>query len=687
MEIIICLIFVGAVVFFLVKNSRKYKANNQNREILMNEAKAFVEKLIKHEPIERPRTPVILKSAEMPWLFDSCLLKESRSTRVSSGVGVRVMKGLYVGGSESSSYQSLKDIEHGTLTLTNQRLVFVGRLESRKIFLKDISSVNLYPNAIGIINDRTNIISYFVVGNPYLWHGCITLFSESLDEDEFGEGYGRISDEDSKIIDVTIEDDEDESLFIDGKKLGVSDLEKFRSKLAENVAEMDILKEGILRGEIPVIPSLKDFLVEGEDGCFVENTNFYEVFYPNSGTLKDKEKEKSVRIEAGEYFNNSEIKLLGEGVVILSTKRIIFEIEGSKKSILLGRVSYSRMFLDSTEIFVRDEAKHYIFHVKNPYKWISFIGLLKGWKPVSDNVLDSTNLENQDLGPQYPPDSPFKAKARLHQSKYRCSVLKAGYETYGSWLAKADAEKGANFYKGLGIFEEVKKAHDYSKNVYADMLRSEHIPFNFFAPLMKDKDYAKETLNHFVGNIIDKVNEIRIEYAPGPPEKHLNDKTAFDVFIDYLNTDGKRGLIGIEMKYTEGDTPLKEGSKEEKEVNNPSSRYWKVTSKSAIYIDGPLDLLKSDDLRQIWRNQILGESVLLADSGVYKHSTLILIYPEGNSQFTKVGFKYSKLLKQPSDKKFVDITYEKFFNALGKKSKDAKYEKWVEYLKDRYLVD
>ena len=51
----------------------------------------------------------------------------------------------------------------------------------------------------------------------------------------------------------------------------------------------------------------------------------------------------------------------------------------------------------------------------------------------------------EDYGPLYSKDDDFKAKARLHQAKFRVNNLKADYHEYGNRLAKNDALAGNNF--------------------------------------------------------------------------------------------------------------------------------------------------------------------------------------------------------------------------------------------------
>ena len=64
------------------------------------------------------------------------------------------MKGVYIGGGQSSSVQGLKKIDSGTLTLTTKRLVFTGSMESRVVSIKDIVSVEPLPDGIEVTTGR-----------------------------------------------------------------------------------------------------------------------------------------------------------------------------------------------------------------------------------------------------------------------------------------------------------------------------------------------------------------------------------------------------------------------------------------------------------------------------------------------------------------------------------------------------
>lgn len=289
------------------------------------------------------------------------------------------------------------------------------------------------------------------------------------------------------------------------------------------------------------------------------------------------------------------------------------------------------------------------------------------------------------LGKQYTKDDDFKRKARLYQSTYRAEVLSVDCDEFGNMLKEEDGKKGLNFYPEFGILDAVYERYGtrYNKQLYSNLLRSEHIPFNFFIPLSTDLELAKDVLNEFVSNTIKRINYITIEYAPEAAEDYLNDKTSFDVYIEYVHSDNKVGALGIEIKYTEQSFPLKKGSKEHIDLKNPKSRYWLVTNSSGLFKAGILDKLILDDYRQIWRNQLLGESI--KQKGEINHFVSMTMYPKGNEHFSRVLPEYQSFLKVKND--LIGITYENFIEALIKHSKGDAFDKWITYLKERYLID
>lgn len=292
------------------------------------------------------------------------------------------------------------------------------------------------------------------------------------------------------------------------------------------------------------------------------------------------------------------------------------------------------------------------------------------------------------LGKQYFMDDDFKAKARKHQSKYRAEVLKVDFDEYGNRLTEKDASNYLNFYPELGVIETLKERYPkYSKSLYADMLRSEHIPFNIFAPLKKNLILAQNVFKQLINNIeIKAIINIEIEYAPKPAFQFLDDRTSFDAYVEFLTVSNEKGFLGIEVKYTEHEYKLKPDSKEDKDINKPNSRYNQISINQNLFVPNATPLLKSDKLRQIWRNHLLGESMLIHPAMDFKHFISIILYPEGNAHFNDVIPEYKALLLPSQKHKLQGITFENFCNTLSLFAKDKTVIDWIEYLKSRYII-
>jgi hypothetical protein len=291
-------------------------------------------------------------------------------------------------------------------------------------------------------------------------------------------------------------------------------------------------------------------------------------------------------------------------------------------------------------------------------------------------------------GRQYEEDNEFKARARLHQSKFRVESLQADFKGYGNRLSVEDALRGRNFYLNFdGLFDEVTKRYPPLRYapVYYDMLRSQHIPFNFFIPFKANyvPELGRQILNHFMAGVIATIEDVSIEYAPKPRERYLDDMTSFDTCIQYRHIDGSLGLIGIEVKYTEREYPY--GKKEREEIKNPTSVYNRLTKRTALYKDNCLEILKTAKYKQVWRNQLLGERILEVEPRV-KHFTSVILFPRGNAHFLDVCSSYATFLKEDHRFRFVGITFEEFIAAGNRYASEDRERHWLSYLASRYLA-
>ena len=297
----------------------------------------------------------------------------------------------------------------------------------------------------------------------------------------------------------------------------------------------------------------------------------------------------------------------------------------------------------------------------------------------------------KDIGPQYPNDrqadpTGYLERARAHQSRFRAEQLRVPCGRYGNYLLEADARKGLNFFDGFGIRDAVRKRYPtFSRNVYANLLRSEHIPFNFFVPLNADDEFRRRFFSNCLGFEMKRVDEVRIEYAPMPRSEFLNDRTSFDAYVEYEDEAGLRGLVGIEVKYTERPYPLGKDSKEDRDVLDTGSSYHRVMAASGISRDGWSKSLLRDEYRQLWRDQLLGESILQRFRERYAYATLMVLLPEGNRHVAEACVGYSRLLLHP-EHTFKALTFEQFFADLRTHATSGVFLPWIDHLLDRYVV-
>lgn len=295
--------------------------------------------------------------------------------------------------------------------------------------------------------------------------------------------------------------------------------------------------------------------------------------------------------------------------------------------------------------------------------------------------------------------SEFKRKAREHQVKFREEILCVEYNKYPNVLNFADARKGLVFYEGFReeILAELKKpipktSSAPSGQMLTNLLRSEHIPYNIFFPMNKDLSGCKDLFNHILGKEeILRIKDIKIEHHPEPIEDYLSDHTAFDVYISYIDTNNKECGIGIEVKYTEKEYALKEGTSEYAHVKDEQGNtrlfgpYLNATIDSKYFKDEVThDILVANKFRQIWRNHILGASMVLR--GDIEKFTSITVYPKANVHFHNDAMPdYYELLTETGKNTFIPLTYEELFSLMDKYLNIENGKEWNLYLRQRYL--
>jgi len=86
-----------------------------------------------------------------------------------------------------------------------------------------------------------------------------------------------------------------------------------------------------------------------------------------------------------------------------------------------------------------------------------------------------------------------------------------------------DARALLNYYNKLNSRAVLRQRYPgYSRKRDADLLRSEHIPFNLLAPLDTNREVAASIISNAWGIDCAEIQNIEIEYAPSPKEKYLS---------------------------------------------------------------------------------------------------------------------------------------------------------------------
>jgi len=268
-----------------------------------------------------------------------------------------------------------------------------------------------------------------------------------------------------------------------------------------------------------------------------------------------------------------------------------------------------------------------------------------------------------EIGPQYISDDRFKAAARLHQSRYRAGTLQVDYSEYGNRLTDLDGRALMNYYDGLGVKAALRRRYPgYSEKRDADMLRSEHIPFNMLAPLADRPSLMQTVLGRAFGLELEGPFEMRLEWAPQPADGYLDDMTSFDTYIQGFGANGEPVGIGIEVKYTERGYRI--GKSEAGRVRDPESTYWIMTRESGLFVEDSSTLLVGDDLRQIWRNHLLGLAMVRRED--IARFVSVTLYPSGNEHFTHSLAKYQRQLNQTAQNSVRGCTFEQYIDLMDR---------------------
>jgi len=281
----------------------------------------------------------------------------------------------------------------------------------------------------------------------------------------------------------------------------------------------------------------------------------------------------------------------------------------------------------------------------------------------------------------------FRRRARIMQSMWRQAqgfpigvrTQSTGETLHGSWLQMPWAKETLSNYLTDTIRRvvrnEVEDEHKSrgklfkSPRIYNDLLSSQPLCFNLFGELQQNLDLASQALSAMTSGRVRSVASIDFEYSPGRGEiKYTDDKSAFDVFIEYRDPRGRRGFIGIEVKYHENlrDQPAPH-----------RKRYDEVADAMGCFKKDRRPTLRSQPLQQIWRDHLLAGAIRARDA--FDDGFFAFLYPIGNTCCLRAIDDYRQSLASTD-------TFEAWqLESLCKHIASHTEAGWIRDFIDRYL--
>ena len=319
-----------------------------------------------------------------------------------------------------------------------------------------------------------------------------------------------------------------------------------------------------------------------------------------------------------------------------------------------------------------------------------------------------------ELGPQYTKGRSFRARAEARQREYRAGVLGVDWSEHGHWLCEDAVAHGANFVVPEA-FEAAQKRDNAGKGVgartFKNMLSSQAMCFNLFAPLANDMPLAARVLRSFLP-WLGRVDAIHIEYTPS--NEIFGDQTGLggvdcDVLIEGTLNDGDGAVIVLETKFVEpefsvcsfcqprrikegkpycsGSIPVRTDPGACLYKSQKHYRYWQRTIELGTLAENKLPADKcpfSGPLWQLWVNHVLAH----AEAARRKTPRAVfgVVAPETNDALhrgLRIFEEFIHLLAEQSS--FVFIGVDAFIQSLREVTEsEAHHEAWIEGLQARY---
>ena len=233
----------------------------------------------------------------------------------------------------------------------------------------------------------------------------------------------------------------------------------------------------------------------------------------------------------------------------------------------------------------------------------------------------------------------------------------------------ANGEKtGKNFVNQFAFEYAKKRVNNKQKNetidefrLFNNLLSSQPMAFNLFCPFIQMLEEGKtELVTSMIQKVFPEMDiklviEVGLEYLHTDVENYLNDKTAMDAIIRYIDNNGQPSFVAIETKYTDV-LGTNTGSKK--------ARYNEWIKRLGVFMPETEKALLngSKPVSQIYRNFLLTESYGVTEKAGRCYS--VILSPAKHPTTEEEVASLRDELKPEFRYKVISITLEDFIEKV-----------------------
>jgi hypothetical protein len=283
---------------------------------------------------------------------------------------------------------------------------------------------------------------------------------------------------------------------------------------------------------------------------------------------------------------------------------------------------------------------------------------------LSEETLRAAHCwEADDRVPGRPAMTAFRRRLRYHQAEWREAN---GYPIGSQPIAPRPGDRrarpvgsrlpldygretGANFLTSPALdaarartsIAEPHQSFDHQR-LWADLLSSVSMTFNLFGDLAADHRLADRAVHAWWPDAPGSVGDVLFAHSPGRLDPaYLGNLVAFDVAFELDLGRGAQGIVGVMTAYHQV-------NKRQPPKPTRLPRYREITETSGVFGPRAIDAVNGTELIHIWLAHLLVLSMLQHASRTWRWGRLVVVYPDGNTDFADACERYRALLVDES---------------------------------------